>query len=118
MQFNAVQFPLMPTLPFRFLILTVMFATLASHGQATRHRRRDAEAGSAVAPPAAPSGSTAANAFAPMPAGHPLADLWNDPEFTRRLLGSYGFLSEAEPRLSPEEQVIYREKVVPLLRED
>jgi tetratricopeptide (TPR) repeat protein len=39
-----------------------------------------------------------------------LAELWNDPEFTRRLLGSYGFLSEAEPRLSPEEQALYRDR--------
>lgn len=47
-----------------------------------------------------------------------LAALWNSPEFARRLLGSYGFASEAEPRLSPEEQAAYRDKVVPLLRTD
>ncbi|MCU0770634.1 MAG: tetratricopeptide repeat protein [Verrucomicrobia bacterium] len=56
--------------------------------------------------------------FAPVPAGHELASLWNDPEFTRRLLGSYGFASEVEPRMTPEEQATYRDKVVPLLRED
>jgi len=57
----------------------------------------------------------AVDTFAPVPAGHELASIWNDPEFQRRLIGSYGFASEAEPRMQPEEQVIYREKVVPAL---
>ncbi len=56
--------------------------------------------------------------FAPLPATHELASVWNDPDFARRLLGSYGFASDAEPRMAPEEQTVYREKVVPLLRED
>lgn len=56
--------------------------------------------------------------FAPLPADHALASIWNDPDFTRRLLGSYGFASEVEPRMTPEEQAVYRDKVVPLLRED
>lgn len=56
--------------------------------------------------------------FAPVPEDHPLAAVWNDPEFARRLAGSYGFLSDAEPRLSVEEQAAYRDKVLPLLRED
>lgn len=56
--------------------------------------------------------------FAPVPEDHPLAAVWNDPEFARRLAGSYGFLSDAEPRLSAEEQAAYRDKVLPLLRED
>jgi predicted Zn-dependent protease len=47
-----------------------------------------------------------------------LAPLWNDPEFQRRLLGSYGFASDAEPRMTVEEQAAYRDKVVPLLRDD
>lgn len=59
-----------------------------------------------------------ATQFAPVSADHPLAAIWNDPDFTRRMLGSYGFLSEAEPRLNAEEQKVYREKIVPLLRED
>ncbi len=63
---------------------------------------------------AAASGDT----FAPLPADHELASIWNDPDFARRLIGSYGFASDAEPRMSPEEQVVYREKVVPLLRDD
>lgn len=56
--------------------------------------------------------------FAPVSADHPLASIWNDPDFTRRLIGSYGFHSPSEPRLSAEEQVLYRDKIVPLLRED
>ena len=56
--------------------------------------------------------------FAPMPAGNPLASLWNDPEFARRLIGSYGFASDAEPRMTPEEQATFRKEVVPLLREN
>lgn len=65
--------------------------------------------------------AAAANApttFAPMAATNELASLWNDPEFTRRLLGSYGFASDAEPRMTPEEQAVYRDKIIPLLRED
>jgi tetratricopeptide (TPR) repeat protein len=60
----------------------------------------------------------AATSFAPMPADNPLAEIWNDPEFTRRLLGSYGALSEVEPRLGAEEQAAFRDKIAPLLRED
>jgi tetratricopeptide (TPR) repeat protein len=62
--------------------------------------------------------SNAPTSFAPLPREHELASIWNDPEFTRRLIGSYGFASEAEPRMTPEEQAIYRDKIVPLLRED
>jgi tetratricopeptide (TPR) repeat protein len=68
--------------------------------------------------PAPAAESTAPTTFAPVPADHALAGIWNDPDFARRLIGSYGFDSEAEPRMSPEEQTTYREKVVPLLRED
>lgn len=56
--------------------------------------------------------------FAPLPEDHPLASLWNDPDMVRRLWGSYGFLSEREPRLSTEEQSLYRDTILPLLRED
>ncbi|MDX1953119.1 MAG: tetratricopeptide repeat protein [Verrucomicrobiota bacterium] len=56
--------------------------------------------------------------FAPMPEGHELASLWNSPEFTKRLVGSYGFDSNVEPRLTPDEQAVYRDKVVPILQED
>jgi tetratricopeptide (TPR) repeat protein len=68
-------------------------------------------AGSAVA-------ATNPASFAPMPATNALASVWNDPEFAKRMIGSYGFASDVEPRLAPEEQAAYRDKVVPLLRED
>lgn len=63
-------------------------------------------------PPSAP------RAFAPAPADIPLASLWNDPEFQKRMLGSYGMKSDIEPRMTPEEQAFYRDKVVPALRGD
>ncbi len=62
--------------------------------------------------------ATAATTFAPLPANHELASVWNDPEFAKRLVGSYGFASDAEPRMTPEEQMVYRDKIVPLLRDD
>ena len=65
-----------------------------------------------------PAPSVASPAFAPLPTGHELASIWNDPDFARRLVGSYGFASDAEPRMTPEEQAVYRDKIVPLLRED
>ncbi len=67
---------------------------------------------------AAVSELAAAPKFAPLPESHELASVWNDPDFAKRLMGSYGFASDAEPRMSPEEQGAYRDKVVPLLRED
>jgi tetratricopeptide (TPR) repeat protein len=77
-------------------------------------RRRDRAAADAGGLPVA----TAPATFAPLPEEHPLAEVWNDPEFTRRLIGSYGFQTDREPRLTPEEQTLYRDKIVPLLRED
>ena len=62
--------------------------------------------------------ATAPTTFAPMSATNELASVWNDPDFTRRLIGSYGFTSDAEPRMNPEELATYRDKVIPLLRED
>lgn len=62
--------------------------------------------------------SPRAGIFAPMPSEHELASVWNDPVFVRQLIGSYGFASEVEPRMTPEEQAVYRDKIVPLLRED
>jgi len=56
-----------------------------------------------------------ATKFAPLPEGHELAAVWNDPDFAKRLIGSYGFASEAEPKLQPEELDTYRRVVVPLL---
>jgi tetratricopeptide (TPR) repeat protein len=68
--------------------------------------------------PAAPATNSTPDSFAPVAPQHELASLWNDPDFARRMIGSYGFASDAEPRMSPEEQITYREKVVPVLRED
>lgn len=70
----------------------------------------------AKAETAAPS--DAPTTFAPLPDSHELASIWNDPDFVRRLIGSYGFASDVEPRMTPEEQAAYRDKVVPLLRDD
>jgi tetratricopeptide (TPR) repeat protein len=53
--------------------------------------------------------------FAPMSATNELASVWNDPEFARRLVGSYGFASEAEPKMQPEELETYRKVVIPAL---
>jgi tetratricopeptide (TPR) repeat protein len=66
----------------------------------------------------APVVSLAPTNFATMPKDHPLASIWNDPEFAKRLIGSYGFASDIEPRMTPEEQTVYRDKILPLLRED
>ncbi len=42
---------------------------------------------------------------------------WNDPEFQKQFLGSYGVLSELEPRLSAVEKQ-QLEKIIPLLSSD
>ena len=65
-----------------------------------------------------PASGAKAGAFATAAPNDPLAAIWNDPEFKKQLLGSYGFAPDIEPRLSPEEQQFYRDKVVPLLRDD
>ncbi|HAB15254.1 MAG TPA: tetratricopeptide repeat protein [Verrucomicrobiota bacterium] len=65
---------------------------------------------------AEPVNSSVPRQFAPAPSDNPLASLWNDPDFQKRLLGSYGMKSEIEPRMTPEEQAFYRDKVVPALR--
>lgn len=62
--------------------------------------------------------SAEATAFAPLASSDPLSSLWNDPDFQKRLLGSYGMKPDVEPRLTPEEQAVYRDKVVPALRGD
>jgi tetratricopeptide (TPR) repeat protein len=53
-----------------------------------------------------------------MAADQDLASIWNDPDFQRRLSGSYGFLSGAEPIMSPEDQQFYSERLKPLLEGD
>ncbi|MEK7780785.1 MAG: tetratricopeptide repeat protein [Verrucomicrobiota bacterium] len=57
----------------------------------------------------------ALNSFAPLTKDHELASVWNDADFQRRLVGSYGFASEAEPKLQPDELEKYRTIVVPIL---
>ncbi|MBC2603639.1 tetratricopeptide (TPR) repeat protein [Puniceicoccus vermicola] len=43
---------------------------------------------------------------------------WDNPEFRERFVGSYGVLSDVEPRLTSEEQTFLRETVLPLLQEN
>lgn len=82
---------------------------VAALALASALRAADAPAAPAAPPP---------KPFAPVAADSPLASLWNDPEFQRRMLGSYGMKSDIEPRMTPEEQAFYRDKVVPALRGD
>jgi tetratricopeptide (TPR) repeat protein len=93
-------------LAFALAIALAIAHLTPAHGASKRAK-------SEVTPPAA-----ASTRFAPVPEDHELASIWNAPDFTRRLLGSYGFPSDVEPRSTPEEQAVYRDKVVPLLRED
>lgn len=98
----------------RSLLLLVGLVTvaMAATAQSTRSRRDREPALEGAAASRAPV------TFAPLPSGHPLAGIWNEPDFVRRLLGSYGFLSEAEPRMTAEEQALFRDRIVPLLQED
>src|SRR5215470_10984383 len=57
-----------------------------SSGLAAAERKKT----KAVKEDAAP---TAPTSFAPLPEEHELASIWNDPDFARRLVGSYGFAS-------------------------
>ncbi len=98
----------------KLLLAVLVTVTTTAGGQTTRSRRNRESAAAETAAMAATRPVT----FAPVPADHPLAGVWNDPDFARRLAGSYGFLSEAEPRLNVEEQVVFRDRIVPLLRED
>ena len=92
-------------------IVVTAGALLALNLQALAARSKDKKE---TSPPPA----TAPESFAPMDENNPLSGIWNDPTFVRELMGSYGFRAEVEPRLSPEEQQFYRDKIVPLLRED
>ena len=99
------------TNPKRILYLVTVLALLALPAAAASKKEKP---GKETAAPVA----TAPSKFAPLPEGHELASIWNDPEFARRLVGSYGFLSESEPKLNAEEHNFYTNKIVPLLRED
>ena len=65
-----------------------------------------------------PVEGTAPTTFAPLDKTHELVGFWNDPDTIKRLLGSYAAAPDIEPRLTPEEQLVYREKIAPLLRTD
>jgi tetratricopeptide (TPR) repeat protein len=91
----------------KFAITGILFATTLSLLAASKEKKS-----------ATVQTNNAPTTFAPVSADHELANIWNDPDFARRLIGSYGFASDSEPRMEPEEQATYREKVVPLLRED
>jgi tetratricopeptide (TPR) repeat protein len=91
--------------PFSTLLSCVLLLALSADAAAKKEK---------AAPPAA----TAPTTFAPMPKGHELASVWNDPEFARRLIGSYGFLSEAEPKMLPEEYHFYTNSIRPALGDD
>ncbi|MDW7979502.1 MAG: tetratricopeptide repeat protein, partial [Verrucomicrobiales bacterium] len=97
--------------------LGIALAADAPKNNPPAERRAIATTARAPAPAPEPR-ETGPGAFAPIAADHPLASLWNDPEFQRRLIGSYGFDSDVEPRLTAEEQQFYREKILPLLRDD
>jgi Flp pilus assembly protein TadD len=62
-----------------------------------------------------PGASGTPSGFAPVAQNHELASVWNDADFQRRLIGSYGFASESEPKLQPDELDKYRTIVVPIL---
>ena len=47
--------------------------------------------------------------FAPNPSL--TKDFWNSPQFVQSFMGSYGFRSEIEPRISKAEQYLLREVV-------
>lgn len=111
---SRLPLPLFRSLGWLLLALAA-FDAGAQSSRSRRDRNRATEAAESAALSAAAGGAAT---FAPVPAEHPLAGIWNDPEFTRRLIGSYGFLSAVEPRMTPEEQALYRDKIVPLLRED
>jgi tetratricopeptide (TPR) repeat protein len=60
----------------------------------------------------------ALSVFVPLlaaPAENPQLDLWNDPQFQKKFLGSYGINSDIEPSLTAVEKETLRE-VLPLLQ--
>jgi tetratricopeptide (TPR) repeat protein len=45
------------------------------------------------------------------------AQFWSDPTFVARFLGTYGVMSDREPKITPEEQKLFT-SLVPLIRSD
>jgi len=92
------------------LLAAAGLALLTCSCASSRHQGAVATQSSTAAP--------APTTFVPVPEDHELAGIWNDPGFTKRLLGSYGFAPDVEPRLKPEEYMSYTNSVVPLLGAD
>lgn len=58
-----------------------------------------------------------ADPAAPEAAGIAAIEVWDDPEFQRQFLGSYGVQAELEPRLSSVERATF-EKIMPMMATD
>jgi tetratricopeptide (TPR) repeat protein len=94
----------------RLIMVCVGVAVIAGCGISALAREKTSKTPEAPALPP--------DQFAPVPDGDPLASIWNDPDFTRRLMGTYAALPDVEPKVSPEEGLLFREELVPLLRDD
>ncbi len=101
-----------------FSLALAMPVRAADEGAARSRRDRERSVSASPSPGVRDAGAPGEIRFAPVPSDHPLAGMWNDPDFARRLAGSYGFLSEAEPRLSAEEQILFRDRIMPLIRDE
>jgi tetratricopeptide (TPR) repeat protein len=104
-------FSFAPRLVFRALMIGLVLAAPSAPAASKKDKARKVE-------PVAATSSASPAAFAPMDTNQPLAAVWNDADFARRLVGSYGFAPDIEPRMTPGEQAVYRDKVVPALREN
>lgn len=109
--------PWFTTIPCALLMFS---STEAAEPKASKKAEPAASRKSAAKPsPSEAQGrGKAAPAFAPLPEDHPLAGIWNDPDFLRRLHHSYGAASELEPRMNAEEQAYFRDALVPLIRDE
>lgn len=96
----------------RFLLTCVGLAVIASSTRCAVAKQKKDKGASAVVT------NLVTDEFAPVAEDHPLASIWNDKEFTRRLMGTYASLPDVEPKVSPEEGLLFREELVPLLRDD
>jgi len=97
------------------LILTIaVSAALLLTGCATA--RKTGDISSADTAKTAAAGQS--DRFAPVETNSPLASIWNDPDFTRRLMETYAPAPDVEPQVPPEEGLLFREQIVPLLRDD
>ncbi|MEJ5237953.1 MAG: tetratricopeptide repeat protein [Limisphaera sp.] len=95
-----------------------MISPVGAAEAAPRTREDSSPAKKARVEPQTSTAGPVSPGWIPLPEDHPLAAFWNDPEFLRRVVGSYGFLGRLEPPLTAEEQEQWRQTVVPALRED